>query len=127
MAIATGNDDSPLPGGPGMPLLERLGLHRRELRSWAMYEWAITGMWAVIVAAIFPTYYREVVAADLPGPVALQYWGYATMLGIALVAVVAPLMGPSPTGPRSRSRSWQPSPASASRGAGCSSSSVAAT
>jgi MFS transporter, UMF1 family len=93
MAIATDNDDSPLPGEPGMPLLERLGLHRRELRSWAMYEWAITGMWAVIVAAIFPTYYREVVAADLPGPVALQYWGYATMLGIALVAVVAPLMG----------------------------------
>jgi len=76
-----------------MPLLERLGLHRPELRAWAMYEWAITGMWAVIVTTIFPIYFERVVAADLPGPRAIQYFGYATTLGIALVAVVAPIMG----------------------------------
>jgi len=76
-----------------MPLLERLGLHRPELRAWAMYEWAITGMWAVIVTTIFPIYFERVVAADLPGTRAVQYFGYATTLGIALVAVVAPIMG----------------------------------
>ena len=76
-----------------MPLLERLGLHRPELRAWAMYEWAITGMWAVIVTTIFPIYFERVVATDLPGTRAVQYFGYATTLGIALVAVVAPIMG----------------------------------
>jgi MFS transporter, UMF1 family len=76
-----------------MPLLERLGLHRPELRAWAMYEWATTGMWAVIIAAIFPHYYQIVLAGDLPGHIALRNYGYATTLGIALVAVVAPLMG----------------------------------
>jgi MFS transporter, UMF1 family len=75
-----------------MPLLERLGLHRPELRAWAMYEWATTGMWAVIVAAVFPIYYRSVLAAEL-GTRALSYFGYATTLGIALVAVVAPFLG----------------------------------
>jgi MFS transporter, UMF1 family len=75
-----------------MPLLERLGLHRPELRSWAMYEWATTGMWAVIVATVFPIYYRSVLAVDL-GAQALPYFSYATTLGIALVAVAAPFMG----------------------------------
>jgi MFS transporter, UMF1 family len=76
-----------------MPLLERLGLHRPELRAWAMYEWAVTGMWAVVVAAVFPIYYQNVAAAGLPGPVATRNFALATSLGIALVAVVAPLLG----------------------------------
>lgn len=76
-----------------MPLLERLGLHRKELRAWAMYEWATTGMWAVIVAAVFPIYYQSVAAADLPGTVALRNFSLATTLGIVLVAGVAPVMG----------------------------------
>jgi MFS-type transporter involved in bile tolerance (Atg22 family) len=55
-----------------MPLLERLGLHRPELRAWAMYEWATTGMWAVVVVTVFPIYCQAVAAAGVPGPVALR-------------------------------------------------------
>jgi MFS transporter, UMF1 family len=76
-----------------MPLLERLGLHRPELRAWAMYEWAITGMWAVVVATVFPIYFQNVLAADLPGAEATRNFALATTLGIVLVALVAPLMG----------------------------------
>ncbi len=76
-----------------MPLLERLGLHRKELRAWAMYEWATTGMWAVIVAAVFPIYYQSVLASELPGPIALRNFSLATTLGIVLVALVAPVLG----------------------------------
>jgi MFS transporter, UMF1 family len=76
-----------------MPLLERLGLHRRELRAWAMYEWATTGMWAVIVTTVFPIYFQNVVAAELEGPEATRNYAIATTLGIVLVALVAPVMG----------------------------------
>jgi MFS transporter, UMF1 family len=76
-----------------MPGLERLGLHRPELRAWAMYEWAITGMWAVIVATVFPIYYQTVLAGDLPAPVAVRNFALATTLGIVLVAVAAPILG----------------------------------
>jgi MFS transporter, UMF1 family len=76
-----------------MPLLERLGLHRPELRAWAMYEWAITGMWAVIVTTVFPIYYQSVAAAALPGEIATRNFAIATTLGIVLVAIVAPLLG----------------------------------
>lgn len=58
-----------------------------------MYEWATTGMWAVIVATVFPIYYHSVAAAGLPEHVRGMNFGIATALGIALVAVVAPFMG----------------------------------
>jgi MFS transporter, UMF1 family len=58
-----------------------------------MYEWAVTGMWAIIVATVFPIYYQSVVAAGLPGPIALRNFAFATTLGIVLVAVVAPILG----------------------------------
>lgn len=76
-----------------MPLLERLGLHRRELRAWAMYEWATTGMYAVIVAAVFPVYYGSVAAAGLSDAAAQARFGMATTVGIVSVAAVAPVLG----------------------------------
>jgi MFS transporter, UMF1 family len=74
-------------------LLERLGLHRRELRAWAMYEWAITGFYVVIVTAVFPVYYQNVAAHGLPDAVASRNFALATSLGIVLIAVAAPLIG----------------------------------
>lgn len=76
-----------------MPLLERLGLHRPELRAWAMYEWATTGMWAVIVATVFPIYFAQVAAAEFDDATATRLFAVATTLGIVLIALVAPLLG----------------------------------
>ena len=80
-------------GASKVPLLERLGLHRPELRAWAMYEWATTGMWAVVVATVFPIYFQNVAAQDLPGAQATRNFALATTLGIVLVALVAPILG----------------------------------
>ncbi len=76
-----------------LPLLERLGLHRPELRAWAMYEWATTGMWAVIVATVFPIYFYDVAAAGLERADAERVFYLATTVGITLIAVIAPLLG----------------------------------
>jgi MFS transporter, UMF1 family len=76
-----------------LPLLERLGLHRPELRAWAMYEWATTGMWAVIVSTVFPIYFYDVAAASLERADAERVFYLATTVGITLIAVVAPLLG----------------------------------
>ncbi|MFU8803054.1 MAG: MFS transporter [Bradymonadaceae bacterium] len=76
-----------------MRFLEVLGLHRPELRAWAMYDWAITGMWAVIVAAIFPIYFQRVAAAELAPEQATEYFAWATTLGLALIAICAPFLG----------------------------------
>lgn len=76
-----------------MPLLERLGLHRPELRAWAMYEWAITAMWAVVVATIFPIYFQTVLSGDLPNHIATRNFAWATAIGIIIIGTIAPFLG----------------------------------
>ena len=49
-------------GRPGV--LNRLGLHRRELRSWAMYDWAASSVQTTIMVAVFPIYFIRVAGAQ---------------------------------------------------------------
>lgn len=58
-----------------------------------MYDWAITGMWAVVVATVFPIYFQSVAAADLPPTQATQYFATATTLGMVIIGLLAPIMG----------------------------------
>lgn len=73
--------------------LETLGLHRRELRAWALYDWAITGFYAVIVVTVFPIYFQDVAAKGLPGTLATQHFATATTIALAIVAAIAPILG----------------------------------
>jgi MFS transporter, UMF1 family len=74
-------------------LLDRLGLGRRDLRAWAMYDWANSAVQTTIIAAIFPIYFQKVAAAGMPGPVATSRFAWATTIAILVVAVVAPVLG----------------------------------
>ena len=57
-------------------LLRSLGLHRKTLRSWAMYDWANSAFATTIMAAVLPIYYVQVAGATLESNVALSYWAY---------------------------------------------------
>ncbi|MEO6239127.1 MAG: MFS transporter [Vicinamibacterales bacterium] len=74
-------------------LLDRIGLGRRELRAWAMYDWANSAFQTTIVAAIFPIYFQKVAAAGMPGPVATSRFAWATTIAILFVAILAPVLG----------------------------------
>jgi len=74
-------------------LLTRLGLGRRDLRAWAMYDWANSAFQTTIIAAIFPIYFQKVAAADLPPPVATSRFAWATTWSILIVAIITPLLG----------------------------------
>src|SRR5258707_6129615 len=74
-------------------LMERLGLGRRDLRAWAMYDWANSAFQTTIVAAIFPIFFQKVAAAGLPAPVATSRFAWATTIAILIVAVIAPFLG----------------------------------
>jgi len=73
--------------------LDRLGLGRRDLRAWAMYDLANSAYQTTIIAAVFPIYYNRVVAADLPDAQATSRFAWATTIAILIVAIVAPLLG----------------------------------
>jgi UMF1 family MFS transporter len=74
-------------------LLDRLGLHRRELRAWAMYDWANSAFSVTIITAIFPVYFTAVAAADLPRVEATRLLARTTTVALAISAVLAPFLG----------------------------------
>jgi UMF1 family MFS transporter len=74
-------------------VLNKLGLHRKELRAWAMYDWANSAYQTTIVASIFPIYYAKVASAGSDSAVADGYYLSAKTVAILLTAVFAPILG----------------------------------
>jgi UMF1 family MFS transporter len=78
---------------PRVPLLERLCLHRPELRAWALYDWANSGFVTVIITTVFPIYFSSVACAGLDPAVATRRFSLITTLSLAVAALAAPLLG----------------------------------
>lgn len=88
----------------GRTWLERLALHRPELRAWAMYDWANSAMITIIVTAVFPIFFAQVAWREVPGWTAAEVHGLATTASLLLVAVIAPLLGAVSDRSRSKKR-----------------------
>ncbi len=73
--------------------LERLGLHRPELRAWAMYDWANSAFILVVITTIFPIYFYDFVAAGLDPVEAMSKFSWTTALALGVVALTSPLLG----------------------------------
>ena len=73
--------------------LESLGLHRPELRAWAMYDWALSGLQTVVMTAVFPIYFVKVAGAELSGSAATQQLARANTIAMLIVAIVSPVLG----------------------------------
>lgn len=76
-----------------MSLLERAGLHRPELRGWAMYDWALSAVQTTVMVAVFPIFYIQVAGAGAGGTKAGQGWALANGIAVAIVAVLSPILG----------------------------------
>jgi UMF1 family MFS transporter len=73
--------------------LERIGLHRKELRAWAMYDWAVSSFQTTIQVAVFQIFYVSVAAANLGRSEATASWATAQVISAAIVAVLSPILG----------------------------------
>jgi UMF1 family MFS transporter len=74
-------------------LLNRLGLHRPELRAWAMYDWANSAFSLIIITAVFPIYFTSVAGADLPPIEATRLLARTTTIALLISALLAPFLG----------------------------------
>ncbi|MER3523286.1 MAG: MFS transporter [Ignavibacteria bacterium] len=74
-------------------LLQHLGLHRSELRAWAMYDWANSAFVLVIATAVFPIYFKNVAAQGLDDTSATERYGWATTLALSFAAALSPILG----------------------------------
>jgi MFS transporter, UMF1 family len=73
--------------------LDRLGLGRPELRAWAMYDWAVSALQAVVMTAVFPIFFVKVAAAGLPESRGTQAWATANTIAAIIVALISPVLG----------------------------------
>jgi UMF1 family MFS transporter len=80
------------PAPSGMPWLEKLGLHRPELRAWALYDVA-NSAWMTTIIMLFPLYFVGVAAADRPADTARSQFAFVTSLSVVLVGFLGPLLG----------------------------------
>lgn len=87
------SEPSPPPAGRKPGFLYHLGLHRPELRAWAMYDWANSAFVTTIMAAVFPAFFTAVAAAGRDGQTAMSYFGTATTISIVVAAIVSPILG----------------------------------
>ena len=76
-----------------MTTLERLGLHRRELRAWAMYDWANSAFWTTVIVAVFPPFFSDYAAAGVPPAEATARFAWSTTFAVTVVALLGPILG----------------------------------
>ena len=76
-----------------MSLLSRIGLSRRELRAWAMYDWANSAFQTTVITAVFPPFFSAVAAAGMPAAVATARFAWATTIAVAITAALGPVLG----------------------------------
>jgi UMF1 family MFS transporter len=73
-------------------LLARLGLHRPELRAWALYDWA-NSVFMTTVMQVFPIYFATVAASHMPPAEATERIAWTTAIAMTTIALLAPLLG----------------------------------
>ncbi len=81
------------PPGARTGWLARLGLHRPELRAWAMYDWAISAQETTIAVAVFPIYFASVAAAGVTDATRTEYLAYANSAATVIIALLSPVLG----------------------------------
>ena len=72
-------------------------VHKKQVRAWCMYDWANSAFATTIIAAVLPSFYRDVVAGNLPEGqqhIATSMWGYTASIAMLGVAILALVMGP---------------------------------
>jgi UMF1 family MFS transporter len=67
------------------------GVAKREVWSWAMYDFANSGYITVVVTAVFNAYFVSAVAGNAPW--ATFAWTAALSVGYAIVMVIGPVLG----------------------------------
>jgi MFS transporter, UMF1 family len=74
-------------------LLSRVGLHRPELRAWAMYDWANSAFQTTVITAVFPRFFSDFAAAGLTPAEATARFAWATTIAVTITAVIGPILG----------------------------------
>jgi UMF1 family MFS transporter len=74
-------------------VLASIGLGNKELRAWAMYDWANSAFATTVMAGFMPIFYSTVAASEFTAQQATSMWGYTSAIALAIIAVLSPVLG----------------------------------
>jgi UMF1 family MFS transporter len=74
-------------------LFARVGLGSKPLLGWALYDWANSAFYTIVVTAVYPVFFNRFAAAGAEEGVASIRHANATTLALVVVAVLSPLLG----------------------------------
>lgn len=63
------------------------------MRAWAMYDWANSAMFTIVVTAIYPIFFARVAYDDSLDLSANEIHARATAISLGIIALLAPLLG----------------------------------
>lgn len=66
---------------------------RRQILSWALYDWANSAYATVVIAGFFPIFFKSYWAADLSATESTYQLGVANAVASLIIMVFAPLLG----------------------------------
>lgn len=66
------------------------GLNKKEVISWALYDFAASAYVIIIFSFVFPIYFKNVIAGSSMGDF---YWGLAVSISILVGAILSPIIG----------------------------------
>jgi UMF1 family MFS transporter len=69
-----------------------MGLNKKHIICWTLFDFANSSYSAVIAAVVFPVYYANVIVGNAAG-VGDLWWGRAISLSMAIVALSSPFLG----------------------------------
>src|SRR5262245_3009281 len=73
--------------------LDRLGLHRRELRAWALYDVANSAWMTTILQLFSPAFFVPYAARQLAPDVARSRFAFGTSLMVVAIGIIGPWLG----------------------------------
>ena len=74
-------------------ILDKIGLGRKDLRAWAYYDVANSALAVIIMVAILPVYFADVIAKELPAHERTALWAYISAGGMLITAFLSPFLG----------------------------------
>jgi UMF1 family MFS transporter len=72
---------------------DRLGLHRPELRAWALYDVANSAWMTTILQLFSPAFFVPYAARQLPPDVARSRFAFGTSLMVVAIGIIGPWLG----------------------------------
>ena len=68
-------------------------INKKQIYSWALYDWANSAFFITILATILPIFYKDVAGSSIPDNLATSYWGYTQTIAMIIIALVSPILG----------------------------------